>query len=242
MKRLEGQAALVTGASSGFGRAIAQAFAAEGAAVALVARRIERLDEVAEGIREQGGTAVTCPADIAVEAEVRASVARAREALGPIDLLVNNAGTNIAARSVSETSSEAWRRLLEVNLTSAFLFTKEFLPAMIAREQGTVINIASRAATHPSLLGGVAYSTSKRGMEALTAVTNEEGNPHHVRACVINPGEGDTEIMDLRPAPPSAARRAAMIQPSDLAALVVLIAAMPQRVAIESVELRPTRR
>ena len=235
MKRLEGQAALVTGASSGFGRAIAQAFAAEGAAVALVARRIERLDEVAEGIREQGGTAVTCPADIAVEAEVR-------EALGPIDLLVNNAGTNIAARSVSETSSEAWRRLLEVNLTSAFLFTKEFLPAMIAREQGTVINIASRAATHPSLLGGVAYSTSKRGMEALTAVTNEEGNPHHVRACVINPGEGDTEIMDLRPAPPSAARRAAMIQPSDLAALVVLIAAMPQRVAIEAVELRPTRR
>ena len=241
MKRLEGQTAIVTGASSGFGKAIAEALAAEGASVALVARRAALLAEVAEGIREQGGTALACPADVAVEAEVLASVARAREALGPVDVLVNNAGTNLAARSVAETSGEEWRRLLEVNLTSAFVFTKQVLPEMIVRRRGTVINIASRAATHPGLLAGVAYSASKRAMEALTAVTNEEGNPHEVRACVVNPGEGDTPIMDLRPSPPSAARRAAMIQPEDLAALVLLIAAMPQRVAIEAVEVRPTR-
>ena len=173
---------------------------------------------------------------------MRASVARAREALGPIEVLVNNAGSNVAARSLAETSSEEWRRLLEVNLTSAFCYTKEVLPAMIARGRGTIINIASRAASHPGLLAGVAYSASKRAMEALTVVTNEEGNPHHVRACVVNPGEGDTDILDLRPSPPSQAWRAAMIQPEDLAALVVLIATMPQRVTIESVELRPTRR
>ena len=87
----------------------------------------------------------------------------------------------------------------------------------------------------------MAYSTSKRGMEALTAVTNEEGNSHNVRATVVNPGEGNTPILDRRPAPPPTEARSSMIQPDDLADLVVLIATLPQAVTIDSVELRPTR-
>lgn len=242
MGKLAGTVALVTGASSGFGWAIARSVAAEGAAVALVARRAERLRALAEQIEGEGGRAVACPADVGSEAEILAAVEQAETSLGPIDLLVNNAGTNSGARSIAETDSGVWRELLEVDLTSAFLFSKGVLPGMISRGRGTVINIASRAASHPSLQAGVAYSTAKRGMEALTAVTNEEGNPYNVRASVVNPGEGNTPILDFRPEPPDEVQRSVMIQPEDLADLVVLIASLPQAVTVESVELRPTRR
>lgn len=241
-QRLANQTCLITGASSGFGRAIALACAAEGADIALVARSEDKLQDVATLIRKEGRQVVVCPADIGTETEVLAAIKKAKGALGKIDILVNNAGTNIAQRSIAETSSQQWRRLLDVNLSSAFLFTQALLPEMIAREHGTIINIASRAASQPSLLAGVAYSTSKRGMEALTKISNEEANPHNVRACVINPGEGNTPIMDLRPAPPSEERRQRMIQSEDIAQTVVLVASLPQRVNIELIEMKPTRK
>ena len=124
MKRLDGTVALVTGASSGFGWAIARAIAAQGAATALVARTNERLEALAAEIEADGGRALACPADVGSEAEILAAVERTLTTLGPVDLLVNNAGTNIAARRIAETDSGAWRELLEVNLTSAYLFTK----------------------------------------------------------------------------------------------------------------------
>jgi NADP-dependent 3-hydroxy acid dehydrogenase YdfG len=240
-RSLDGQNVLVTGASSGLGEVVASTCAAEGASVALVARREERLEEVASQIEAAGGRAVICPADVGDENAVLAAVGRAREALGPIDVLVNNAGTNVKARSVSETSSAEWRKLLDVNLTSAFLFTKALLPEMMEREDGTIINISSMAAVHPSLLAGVAYSASKLGMEALTEVTNEEANPRNVRACSICPGEINTAILDLRPSPPPPEKRQVMLQSEDLAATVVLIASLPARAHIEKVVIKPTR-
>ncbi|UCH27735.1 MAG: SDR family oxidoreductase [Trueperaceae bacterium] len=240
-RSLDGKSVLVTGASSGLGQGIAIACAAAGANVALVARREERLREVASQIEAAGRRAVICPADVGNEAAVLAAVTRAREALGSIDVLVNNAGTNVKARSVSETSSDEWRKLLDVNLTSAFLFTKALLPEMMARESGTIINISSMAAVHPSLLAGVAYSASKLGMEALTEVTNEEANPHNVRACSICPGEVNTAILDLRPSPPPPEKRQVMLQSEDLAATVLLIASLPSRAHIEKVLIKPTR-
>ena len=116
-------------------------------------------------------------------------------------MLVNNAGFNHTERSIADTSAEQWRELMDVNLTSAFVFTKAVLPEMIERGDGLIINLASRAGMYPSLLAGVGYSASKIGMEALNTVTNEEGNPHGVRASLVNPGAGNTPIMDAPTGP-----------------------------------------
>ena len=241
MSNLNGKNALVTGASSGFGRAIALAFAEAGANVALVARRGEQLQEVAEMITAQGRKAVVCAADISDEAQIAQAVAHARQGLGQIDLLVNNAGMNVTQRSIQDTSSEQWQQLLTVNLTAAFLFTKLVLPEMITRQDGTIINLASRAALHPHLAGGVGYSTSKMGMDALTQVTNEEANAHNVRACLLCPGVGNTPILDRRSSPPPMAQRQKMLQPEDVAEVALLVAAMPAHVNIELISMLPTQ-
>lgn len=241
MKRLAGKKILITGASSGFGHGIALACAAEGADLALVGRNEQRLQAVAEQVKAEGGQAVVCVADIADEAQILTAVAQAKAALGQIDVLINDAGMNVTQRSIKDTSSEQWRQLIDVNLTAAFIFTKALLPEMIARQEGTIINIASRAALHPHLAGGVGYSTSKQGMDALTQVTNEEANQHGVRACLLCPGVGNTPLLDRRPVPPPQEQRLKMLQPEDIAAVAVLIAAMPPRVNIELVSMLPTR-
>jgi len=241
LKRLAEKKMLVTGASSGFGRGIALACAAEVAAVALVGRNEQRLQEVATLIENEGGQAVICVADIADEAQILAAVTKAKATLGQIDVLVNDAGMNVTQRSIKDTSADQWRQLLNVNLTAAFLFTKAVLPDMIARQEGTIINVASRAALHAHLAGGVGYSTSKQGMDALTQVTNEEANPHGVRACLLCPGVGNTPLLDRRPVPPPQEQRLKMLQPEDVAAVAVLVASMPPRVNIELVSMLPTR-
>ena len=241
MKRLVGKKILITGASSGFGRGIALACAAEGAELALVGRNEQRLQAVAEQVKAEGGQAIVCVADIADEAQILAAVAQAKATLGQIDVLINDAGMNVTQRSIKDTSSEQWRQLIDVNLTAAFIFTKALLPDMIARQEGTIINVASRAALHPHLAGGVGYSTSKQGMDALTQVTNEEANQHGVRACLLCPGVGNTPLLDRRPVPPPQEQRLKMLQPEDVAAVAVLIAAMPPRVNIELVSMLPTR-
>ncbi|MCC6454099.1 MAG: SDR family oxidoreductase [Caldilineaceae bacterium] len=240
MSTLQGKSALVTGASSGFGQAIAVTFAAAGAQVALVGRDDARLQATAVQIIAQGGRALICAADIADEAQIQAAVEKAQVAFGPIDILVNNAGMNVTQRSIADTSVEQWRQLMDVNLTAAFIFTKLVLPGMVSRAAGTIINVASGAALHPHLAGGVAYSTSKMGMDSLTQVTNEEANPHNVRACLLCPGVGNTPLLDRRPKPPPQELRQKMLQPQDVADVALLVASMPPHVNIDLISVRPT--
>jgi NADP-dependent 3-hydroxy acid dehydrogenase YdfG len=240
MNLLQGKSALVTGASSGFGQAIAQTFAAAGAQVALVGRDAARLQETADQIKAQGGRVLICAADIADEAQILNAVAQARTEFGQIDILVNNAGMNVTQRSIADTSADQWRQLLNVNLTAAFIFTKAVLSEMVAHKAGTIINVASGAALHPHLLGGVAYSTSKMGMDSLTQVTNEEANPHNVRACLLCPGVGNTPLLDRRPVPPPQEKRLRMLQPDDVAQVALLEASMPPHVNIDLNSVRPT--
>ena len=243
MGALEGKTIIVTGASSGFGEAIAIACAAASANVSLVARRRAALEDVAAAARslKGGGQALVCPADVSDDAQIQAALEATRATFGPVDVLVNNAGFNITERSIADTSAEQWRELIDVNLTSAFIFTKAVLPAMIQRGDGLIINLASRAAMVPSLLAGVGYSASKIGMEALNTVTNEEGNPHGVRACLFNPGAGNTPIMDRRPVQPSPEAKMKMIQSEDIAAAVVFLASLPPRVHIDVLSMMPTK-
>ena len=242
MGQLQDKTIIVTGASSGFGEAIAFQCAAEGAKVSLVARRIDALEKVAAEIRAGGGQALVCPADVSVDEQIFATVEKSREAFGGIDILVNNAGANIPQRTIEETEPEQWRMLLEVNLTSAFVFTRAVLPEMKARGDGLIINIASRAAMVPNLRAGVAYSTSKIGMEALNDIINAEGNAFGVRACIVNPGAGNTPIMDRRPGQYSQEERLKMIQSEDIAATVVYLAKLPKRVNVNLISMLPTQR
>ena len=241
MGKLQNKTVIVTGASSGFGEAIAIACAAEGAKVSLVARRVKLLERVAIAARAEGGEALVCPADVSDDAQIHAAVEKTRAAFGPVDLLVNNAGANISQRSITDTSAEQWRELMDINLTSAFVFTQAVLPEMKARGDGLIINLASRAGMFPSIGAGVAYSASKIGMEALNDVTNEEGNAHGVRACLFNPGAGNTPIIDRRPVKFSLEQKMKMIQSEDIAATVVFIASLPPRVNIDLVSMLPTK-
>lgn len=241
MGALDGKTIIVTGASSGFGEAIALACAEAGAKVSLVARRKAALESVAAAVQAHGGEALVCPADVSDDAQIFAALEKTRAAFGPIDVLVNNAGFNHTERSIADTSAEQWRELIDVNLTSAFVFTKAVLPEMIERGDGLIINLASRAGMYPSLVAGVGYSASKIGMEALNTITNEEGNPHGVRACLFNPGAGNTPIMDRRPVQPSREAKTRMIQSEDIAATVVFLASLPPRVHIDFLSMMPTK-
>ena len=240
MSALAGKHIIITGASSGFGEATAIACAAEGAKVTLVARREAELQRVADLARAGGGQALVCPADVRDDARIYAVVEEARQAFGAVDVLFNNAGTNMAQRSVSETTPENFRWLMDVNLTSAFVFTRAVLDDMMARGDGLIINLASRAGMFPSLTAGVTYSASKIGMDALTRVTNEEGNPHGVRACWFNPGLGNTPIIDKRPTRFSSEQKARMIQPEDIAATVVFLCKLPANVKVDLISMLPT--
>ena len=240
MSNLSGQNVLVTGASSGFGEAIALQFAQVGAHVALVARREEKLRALAKRIEPFGVRTLVCPCDVGDEAQVRAAVEKINAEFGPIDVLVNNAGTNVANRSIVDTTIADWQVVVDVNLASAFLFTSLLMPQMKARGAGAIINIASRAANFPSLLAGVAYSSAKMGMQALNRITNEEGNPHGVRAWVINPGVAATPLLDRRPSPPPQAERTLMMQAEDIAATVLYAASLPPRANADRIDLYPT--
>ena len=241
MGALDGKTIIVTGASSGFGEAIALACAQAGAKVSLVARRKELLESVAEAARAKAGKALVCPADVSDDEQIYAALEKTRAEFGPIDVLVNNAGLNHTERSIADTSAEQWRELMDVNLTSAFVFTKAVLPEMIEQGDGLIINLASRAGMYPSLRAGVGYSASKIGMEALNTVTNDEGNPHGVRACLFNPGAGNTPIIDRRPVKFSPEQKALMIQSEDIAATVVFLASLPPRIHIDFLSMMPTK-
>ena len=241
MGALDGKTIIVTGASSGFGEAIALACAQAGAKVSLVARRKELLESVADAARANGGQALVCPADVSDDEQIYAALEKTRAEFGPIDVLVNNAGLNHTERSIADTSAEQWRELMDVNLTSAFVFTKAVLPEMIEQGDGLIINLASRAGMYPSLRAGVGYSASKIGMEALNTVTNDEGNPHGVRACLFNPGAGNTPIIDRRPVKFSPEQKALMIQSEDIAATVVFLASLPPRIHIDFLSMMPTK-
>ena len=242
MGTLDNKTILVTGASSGFGKAIAIACAREGAKVALVARRQDALEAVSQEIQDNGGQALVCPLDVTDDNQIHETIAKVVDSFGVIDVLVNNAGTNVTERTIADTSAEQWRHLLEVNLTSAFVFTKAIMPIMKDNGGGLIVNLSSRAGLSPSMGAGVAYSSSKIGMEALNAITNEEGNSFGVRACLLCPGAGNTPIIDRRPRVYGHEERMKMLQPEDIAETVAFLAGLPPRVNITLISMTPTQK
>jgi len=238
--RLDGQVALVTGASSGIGRATARLLAAEGATVVLVARREERLREVAGEIAAQDGKAVCHPTDITDPQEVERLFSAVEAHLGRLDILVNAAGTNSPRRRLADARWEDWARVIEVNLTGAYLCVQGALPLMRRRGSGTIVNISSMAGKRTSILSGVAYCASKHGLGSLTRSINLEERRRGIRACELCPGEVNTPILDLRPYPPPLESREQMLQPEDIAQAVLFVVALPQRALVEELLITPT--
>ena len=150
MSDFSGQNVIVTGASSGFGEAIALKFAAAGAHVAMIARREEVLRALAQRIESDGGRALVYPCDVGDEAQIRATVEKIDAELGPIHILVNNAGTNVVNRSIDATTIEDWRVVADVNLVSAYLFTNLLMPQMKARAPAPSSTSAHAPPTSPA--------------------------------------------------------------------------------------------
>jgi NADP-dependent 3-hydroxy acid dehydrogenase YdfG len=178
--------ALVTGASSGIGAATAVLLGGQGARVAIGARRLERLEDVAKQVEAAGGRAFAHALDVADPDSVAAFCAASEAALGPPDLLVNNAGQNMSAR-VDQATPEELRRDVEVNLLGAMYMTREVVPGMIARRTGDVIFIGSDAAQRPRTYQG-AYGAAKSGLETFARVLEMETEGTGVRSILIRVG------------------------------------------------------
>lgn len=193
MSDLRNRVALVTGGSRGIGKAIAQALAEAGAAVAVNYReRGEEAASVAEAIQRNGGRAVTIAADVSIAGAVQGMVQEVEQQLGPIDILVNNAGM-AAARSLDDITEADFDRTIAVNLKSVFLCTQAVLPGMRARRWGRIVNISSIAARAAGGIS-VAYNASKAGLEGLTRGYAARLAPEGVTVNAVAPGLIDTEM------------------------------------------------
>jgi NAD(P)-dependent dehydrogenase (short-subunit alcohol dehydrogenase family) len=227
MSKLDGKVAMVTGASSGIGAAIARGLATEGATVALVARRADRLDQVAAAIGAAGGAAIPIPADVTVEAEVERVFGALVERGGRLDILVNNAGTAIRG-PIDELPIEDWDRVIAINLRAPFLCTRQALRIMKRQGGGRIINIGSISAqrVRPN---NAPYNASKLGIDGLTHSTALEGRPYGVSCCILHPGNTKSELtLDPRRLPSDEP----MMEADELAQAAVLMAALPPGVSM----------
>ncbi len=190
---LRDRMAVVTGAGSGLGRAIARALAAEGARVAVVDIDEGRARETAEMLRPTGSRALALQADVSRAVEIDRAVTRAVEALGPLEIMVNNAGILDGYWSVDEMDEAIWRRVLDINLTGVFLGSKRALAEMLPRERGRIINMSS-AAGLGGTGGGAAYVAAKHGVVGLTRQMAVAHSSRGITVNAICPGVILTEL------------------------------------------------
>ncbi|MFQ5783219.1 MAG: SDR family oxidoreductase [Alphaproteobacteria bacterium] len=240
MESLDGKVAWVTGGGSGIGRAAALALAGAGARIVLSGRREARLGDTAREIAEAGGEAVVEPLDVSERAAVATAAKRIGDRFGRLDILLNNAGLNTVRRRFADLDPETWRRVVDVNLNGAFYCAAAALPMMRDRGEGLIINVSSWAGRYNSVVSGPAYGAAKHGMLALNASLNMEECRHGIRACAICPGEVNTPILDQRPAPLGDEEKARMLQPEDLAEIVLFVARMPRHVCLNEILVSPT--
>ncbi|MFI6250690.1 SDR family oxidoreductase [Streptomyces sp. NPDC051016] len=236
-----GSVALITGAGSGMGLETARLLARDGARVVLLGRRQEALDAVADKIRAEGGVALALAADITGADDVRHALDRVRADLGPVDVLVNNAGSASSVLNPQWLPHEEWRQVLEVNLTAVFQLTQAVLPDMVDRGTGTIVTVSSLAAVNPNLLGGAAYGAAKAGVRNFMAFLHNTFRNQGLRAITVLPGETDTPILDNRARPPAPEERTNMVRPEDVAEAIRLAVALPQRVVLQEIVVAPTR-
>jgi NAD(P)-dependent dehydrogenase (short-subunit alcohol dehydrogenase family) len=232
--------AVVTGAGSGVGQAIAlKLAAAPDFFVVLVGRREAPLRETIARAGEAGGRILAIPCDVADDAAVRAMAAQVLSKYTAVDVLVNAAGTNVPRRALEVLSDEDYRFMIDVNMNGTYYCVHAFLPGMRERGSGTIVNIVSDSALGASPKAGPGYVMSKFAVRGLTQAINAEERGRGVRACAILPGDIDTPLLDRRPQPPSKEARARMLRPEDVAACAMLAIELPERAIVEELLVRP---
>lgn len=231
-----GKKALITGGGRGIGREMALHFARAGMDVALTARTKSQLESVAQEVEQIGRQALSFPADISQEKEVKKLAEFVLEEWGHIDVLVNNAAIftrgNVVDLSVSE-----WDKVLHTNLRGVFLVTKAFLPGMIRKEAGSVVMISSTSGKRADA-GGSAYSASKFGLMGFAQSLLYEVRRHNIRVIVVSPSMVDTRVVDYD----SVAKegRGAHLRAEDVAAAILQAVSLPPRALVREIEVWAT--
>ena len=217
--KLEGKVAVVTGAGRGIGRATARALAREGCAVVLVSRSRPEIEAVAEEVTRLGRQALPLVADVAVEAEVAGMADRTLEHYGRVDILVNNAGVSIPFTDVVDLPLADWNRILQVNLTGAFLGARAVLPTMIRQRSGKIINIGSLS-SFVGFAGNSAYGASKAGLMLFTRCLAAEVKRYGIDVNAVCPSGTDTRLLEeigLKKG------RTNLIRPEEIAAVILFL-------------------
>ena len=241
MGSLDGKVAIITGAGSGIGRSTALAFAREGVDMVIVGRRVAPLQELESEIVRLGRKAIVHSVDLE-DGDAAAAVADvAIEHFGKVDILVNNAGHSSRGRSVLHVGKEEWDSVYRINVEAVFRLTQTAVRDMVKRGEGTVITVSSMGAITPGPLGGAAYCSAKAASYTMMRNMSEDLRQQGIRSCTILPGEVDTPIMNSRPLPPTPEARSSMMHPDDVAAAVLLCAALPHRTQLSEVRLLPTK-
>jgi clavulanate-9-aldehyde reducatase len=242
---LDGRVAAITGASSGIGEATALALAREGAALALGARRRERLDELAGRIEADGGRALAIEVDVADESQARSFIETAHRELGGLSILLNNAGLMLLGPIEGADTSE-WRRMVEVNVLGLLWCTHAALPLMHEGGGGDIVNVSSVAGRR-SDAGAAVYNMTKWGVTGFSEALRQEALHAGVRVTCIEPGFVATELQghNVNPVVKQATDRmreqiGEVLEAEDIAELILFAVSRPPRVDLNEILIRPT--
>lgn len=242
---LSGKVVAITGASSGIGAATARLCAQSGAAVALGARRADRIEALAAEIEAQGGVATAIAVDIAAEAQAHGFITTAHDRLGRVDALVNNAGVMLLG-PVEGADTEHWRRMIDVNVLGLLYCTHAALPLMREQGGGHIVNVSSVAGRRASF-GAAVYNLTKFGVTGFSEALRQEALNSDVRVTIVEPGFVETELLDhnasyvVDAAEKLKAEMGEVLRAEDIADAIVHALAAPPHVSINEVLVRPTR-
>ena len=245
MTKLKDKVAVITGASSGIGEATAEALAAEGAAVAVAARREDRLEDLVERIEGNGSRALAVSCDVTDEDQAHDLIRKAKEEFGRVDIVVNNAGV-MQLSKVEKSLSDEWRRMFDINVLGLLYVTDAAIQVMKEQGSGHLVNISSLASrgTRPAL--GV-YSGTKTAVNAISEALRQELQGDNIRVTIIEPGAVETELPDhitdkeAREGISSLLAELDPLQPEDIAAAIAYCVTQPERVSINEMLIRPTQ-
>jgi NADP-dependent 3-hydroxy acid dehydrogenase YdfG len=245
MGKLDGKVAIITGASSGIGEATAESLAGEGAAVVLVARRGDRLGDVAKRIEDGGGKALPLEADVTDHGKVEALISQVKGELGGLDILINNAGVMLLGPVDGADISE-WRQMVEVNMLGLLYCTREAMPAMRDSGGGHIVNISS-VAGRTANLGTAVYNLTKWGVTGFSEALRQEALHSKIRVTCVEPGMVDTELQGHNTNPMVVEQIDKMkdeigepLQAADIAEAIRYAVTQPDHVNVNEVLIRPT--